>query len=90
MVTQHIIEDGKTRNLKEFVDQAIDFLEKNLEYDEVVQLADNITELKNDKISFPTIYYKLPQGYEYNFSGFLGQVLGIGYTGIRNLHRNKP
>lgn len=30
---------------------------------------------------------ELPQGYEYNFSGFWGQVIGVGRTGIRELHK---
>ncbi len=84
---QHIIEDGAKRPLSEFAQCAIIYLEQHPECDEVVQQTDNITELENDKMSAPHNFYDLPEGYEYNFSGFGGQVIGVGRTGIRALHR---
>jgi len=88
MVRQHIVEDGKKRPLSEFAQAAVTYLEQHAECDEVVQLADNITELENDKVNPPSVYHELPQGYEYNFSGFFGQVIGVGRDGIRELHRS--
>lgn len=82
MVRQHIIEDGQRRSLQEFAQLAVTYLEQHPECDEVVQLADNIKELEFDKVNPPTIYHELPQGYEYNFSGFYGQVIGVGRTGV--------
>ena len=87
MVNQHIIEGGNIRSLKEFADKAISHLEENPYCDEVVQLADHITELENDKMTAPRDIYPLPEGYEYNFSGFFGQVIGVGRRGIRELHK---
>jgi len=87
MVAQYIIEDGKTRSIKEFAETALAFLEKRKDCDEVVQLADNITELANDKKTAPHNIHPLPEGYEYNFSGFFGHVAGIGRTGIAQLHK---
>ena len=87
MVNQHIVEDGHRRPLSEFALCAVTYLQQHPECDEVVQLADKITELENDKVNPPTVYHELPQGYEYNFSGFYGQVIGVGRTGIRELHR---
>lgn len=87
MVAQYIIEDGEKRSLKEFADIAVTYLEKTPTCDEVVQLADNITELENDKMTAPRHIYQLPEGYEYNFSGFFGQVIGVGRQGIRELHK---
>lgn len=89
MVIQHIIEDGQKRRLKQFVEDAVAYLKEHPEYDEVVQLADNISELENDRINRPSVYHNLPEGYEYNFSGFWGQVIGIGRTGIRELHKGE-
>lgn len=87
MVNQHIVEDGEKRSLQEFADKAVSFLKQHQEYDEVVQLANNITELEHDSRTAPENIYVLPEGYEYNFSGFFGQVIGIGATGIRQLHK---
>lgn len=87
MGAQHLIEDGKTRSLKEFAETAVALLEKRPRCDEVVQLADHITELENDKMTAPRHIHPLPEGYEYNFSGFYGQVIGVGRTGIRQLHK---
>ena len=86
---QHIVEDGNKRPLSEFAQSAIIYLEQHRECDEVVQQADNITELENDKMTAPRHIYPLSDGYEYNFSGFWGQVIGVGRTGIRELHRSK-
>ena len=87
MVNQLIIEDSTKRNLKRFADDGIAFLKDNPEYDEVVQQAKNITELEHDLRIPPRLIHPLPEGYEYNFSGFFGQVIGVGRTGIRELHK---
>lgn len=87
MVAQYIIEDGKTRSLEEFAKTAIEFLEKTPTCDEVVQLADHITELEHDKMTPPRNIHPLPEGYEYNFSGFSGQVIGVGRRGVGELHK---
>jgi len=87
MVNQLIIEDGKKRSLKEFADAAVAYLKDHPETDEVAQLADDIVELEHDAKTAPQTIYALPEGYEYNFSGFYGQVIGIGRTGIRELHK---
>ncbi len=73
--------------VREFAETAIAFLEKRNDCDEVVQLADHITELENDKKTAPQNIQPLPEGYEYNFSGTFGQVIGVGRTGIGNLHK---
>lgn len=88
MVNQHIIEDGNKRPLSEFAQCAIIYLEQHPECDEVVQQAENINELELDVVTDPGRIYALPKGYEYNFSGFWGQVIGVGRTGIRELHRS--
>lgn len=87
MVAQKIIEDGIMRSLKDFAELAVDFLSKDPALDEVVQQASHITELEHDFITPPRLLHPLPDGYEYNFSGFWGQVIGVGRTGIRELHR---
>ena len=87
MVNQLLIEDGKKRSLKEFADAAVADLRNNPDIDEVVQLANNITELEHDAMTAPRTIYPLPGGFEYNFSGFYGQVVGVGRTGIRELHK---
>jgi len=87
MVNQQIIEDGNKKPLGEFAQCAIIYLEQHPECDEVVQLADNITELEHDAMTAPKHIYGLPEGYEYNFSGFYGQVIGVGRAGIKELHR---
>lgn len=84
---QHIIEDGNKRPLSEFAQCTIIYLEQHSECDEVVQQADNIIELETDGRTPPENIYLLPEGYEYNFSGYFGQVIGVGRTGIRELHR---
>lgn len=88
-MNQRIIEDGNKRSLQEFAQCAIIYLEQHPECDEVVQQADNITELENDKMSAPHNFYELPEGYEYNFSGSFGQVIGVGRTEIKELHRRE-
>lgn len=87
MVNQHIVEDGKKKSLKEFAENAIVFLKQHVEIDEVVQQADNIIELEHDAMTSPNRIYNLPDGYEYSFSGFYGQVIGVGHTGIQQLHK---
>jgi len=90
MVNQNIVEDGQKRSLQEFVESAILYLEQHPECDEVVQLAENINELELDVVTDPKRIFALPEGYEYNFSGFYGQVIGVGRTGIRLLHKGRP
>lgn len=90
MVNQQIVEDGHKRPLQEFADSAVAFLQAHPDHDEVVQQANNITELEQDAKTAPRHIYPLPEGYEYNFSGFYGQVIGIGHTGIRELHKRPP
>lgn len=87
MVNQEIIEDSTKRTLSDFANLAITYLKEHPEVDEVVQLANNIIELEHDTMTAPRYIYPLPEGYEYNFSGFWGQVIGIGREGIRELHR---
>lgn len=86
-LNQHVIDGFTKRTLQEFAQIAVEYLQQHPECDEVVMLADNIVELKKDPVSQPDVYYKLPEGYEYAFSGFYGQVIGIGRTGIKKLHR---
>lgn len=74
---QEVIEDGNVRDLKDFADLAIKHLETHPQDEEVVQLADNITELARDKMAHPAKLYPLPEGYRYRFSGFWGQVIGV-------------
>lgn len=87
MVNQYIVEDGAMRSLKAFADDAVTYLKQHPDCDEVVQVADHIEELKDDKRTPPKNMYALPDGYEYNFSGFFGQVVGVGREGIRELHK---
>ena len=86
MVRQFIMTTGEKRSLKEFADAAVAHLKDHPNTDEVVQLAENIKELENDTVTAPQNIYSLPEKYEYNFSGFYGQVIGVGRTGIRELH----
>jgi len=78
VVNQHIVEDGSKRSLKEFADAALEYLKDHLEENEVVQLASNILELENNALTAPRVIYPLPDGFEYNFSGFYGLVIGVG------------
>ena len=78
---QHIAEDGTIRTLKEFADLAIKHLEAHPPDDEVVQIANHITELAQDSKTRPDILYPVPEGYRYRFSGFFGQVIGIARKG---------
>jgi hypothetical protein len=79
---QHIAEDGSTRSLKEFADLAIKHLEENPLDEEVVQLADHITELAHDSMTRPDVIYPVPEEYRYRFSGFWGQVIGVARKGV--------
>lgn len=67
-----IIEDGAKRPLEEFAQCAVIYLAQHPECDEVVQEAKNIIELENDNMASPSLIYELPEGYEYNFSEFIG------------------
>jgi len=78
MVRQEIIEDGTKRTLQEFSDLATKYLKEHPECDEVVQLADNICELETDRMTRPENVYQLPGEFHYYFSGFFGQVIGVG------------
>jgi hypothetical protein len=79
---QHIAEDGSTRSLKEFADLAIKHLEENPLDEEVVQLADHITELAHDSMTRPDVIYPVPEEYRYRFSGFWGQVIAVARKGV--------
>jgi hypothetical protein len=74
---QLVVEDGTARTLQEFADLAIRHLKANPCDEEVVQIADNITELAQDSMTRPDTLYPLPKGYCYRFSGFFGQVIGV-------------
>lgn len=82
-MNQQILKAGEKRSLAEFAKIATDYLESIPPElcDEVVQLADDITELKHDCRTSPETLHPLPNGYEYRFSGFFGQVIGIGRKG---------
>lgn len=88
-MNQHIVEDGKKRPLDEFANSAILYLRRHPECDEVVQQADNIVELGHDGKTRPENIYELPVAYEYCFSGFHGQVIGVGRPGINQLHKTE-
>lgn len=51
MVNQHIIENGKKRQLSEFAQYSVDYLKQHPECDEVVQWADNIAELDGFRLN---------------------------------------
>ena len=87
MIKQYIAEDGLKRSLPEFAQSAVIYLEYHPECDEVVQLANHIEELENDRKTAAQNIYDLPEGYEYNFSGFAGNVIGVVRIGIREVHR---
>lgn len=82
MTRQLVIEDGTQRTLKQFADRAVAYLNNNPGEEEVVQLADNINELKNDAMTKPDTIHPLPVGFQYYFSGFFGQVIGVGRPGL--------
>ena len=77
-MNQYICEDGNTRSLKKFATIAVKNLEADPTLEEVVQQASHITELANDSMTRPDTLYPLPDGYQYYFSGFYGQVIGVG------------
>lgn len=79
---QHVLDEGKEGKnkitLEEFAKIAIEHLEKKFPYDnEVVKIANDIEELEHDTMTPPRNIYPLPNGYEYRFSGYFGQVVGI-------------
>ncbi len=78
---QQVIEDGSTRTLKEFTERALKHLQENSWDDEVVQLANHITEIAADTMTRPDIIHPLPEGYHYRFSGFWGQVISVAREG---------
>lgn len=78
---QKIVEDWKGISLKEFADRAVEILKTELHYDEVVLPASNIRELEADYMTPPGQIYAPPEGFEYNFSGFCGFVLGVRRVG---------
>ncbi|KYK38481.1 MAG: hypothetical protein AYK18_06975 [Theionarchaea archaeon DG-70] len=80
MINQKILKEGETGTvytLSQFAEKALRILEEEGNIDEVVILANSIKEMQNDHITPPSCIYPLPEGYEYHFSGFFGQVLGI-------------
>jgi hypothetical protein len=81
-----VIENGRKRPLEEFAQCAVIYLEKHPECDEVVQQANHIIELDHDTMTFPSLIYELPEGYEYNFSEFIG----VGRTARRPAPSQKP
>lgn len=70
-----VIENGQKRPLEEFAQCAVIYLERHPECDEVVQQANNITELEHATITSPSLIYELPEGYEYDFSEVI--VIGV-------------
>lgn len=82
MTRQEIVENGTKRLLQEFSDLAVNYLREHPECDEVVQLADNIVELENDRMTRPENIHQLPGEFHYYFSGFSGQVIGVGRPGL--------
>ena len=82
MVYQEVIENGTKRTLREFAEQAIKHIETHPECEEVVQLADNIVELEQDHMTRPQDVFELPERLQYYFSGFFGQVIGVGLPGL--------
>lgn len=96
-IRQHVIEDGKKRRLSKFAQSAVNYLEQHPECDEVVQFSHNISELEkarlktnildNEYPDSPSVYHQLPEGYEYNYTGRWRIIIGVGRTGIRDLHR---
>ena len=82
-MNQKIVEDGNTRTLKEFANVAIKSLEADATLEEVVQLANHITEIASNFMTRPDILFPLPDNYKYYFSGFLGQVIGVGRSNLK-------
>lgn len=79
---QKVVDGWKDITLAEFADRALEILNTSLYYDEVVLLANNIVELQTDYKTPPRHIYPLPEGFEYNFSGFWGHVLGVRRVGV--------
>jgi len=78
---QKIVAEWKGISLKEFADKALEILKAEPLYDEVVLPADNILELEKDHKTAPRHICALPEGFEYNFSGWAGHVLGVRCVG---------
>jgi len=78
---QHVLDEGNEGknkiSLEEFAKIAIDYMNEHKGYNEVVKVADDIVELEKDTVTPPRNIYPLPDGYEYRWSGYFGQVLGI-------------
>ncbi len=74
---QFVVEDKQEQRLKDFAEAAVIFLTGNNQYEEVVCLANSITELKNDHMTKPDNIHSLPEGFYYRFSGFAGCAIGI-------------
>ena len=75
---QKVMPEGEKLTLKEFADQAVVYLKAERQFDnEVVTLANDIVELEKDFMTRPDVLYPLSEGYEYRFSGFWGQVIGV-------------
>ena len=79
---QEVIENGQMRSLQKFADYAVEYLARHPSCEEVVQLADHITELEKNSMTKPDTLYPLPATFQYYFSGFLGQVIGVGRPGL--------
>jgi len=80
--SQEIIENGEKRSLRDFAEKAIAYLNEHPGDNEVVQQAENILELEKDSRTSPETIHELPDGFQYYFSGFYGQVIGVGRIGI--------
>jgi len=87
MVNENIVEDGTTRTLKKFADAAIAYLKDHPREDAVIQQTNHTTQLVNNTLTSPDRIYPLPEGYEYNFTGYYGQDIGVGRQGTRQLYR---
>lgn len=80
MINQKILKEGETGTaytLSQFAEIALKTLKEEENIDEVVILANAIKEMQDDHITPPRCIHVLPEEYEYRFSGFFGQVLGI-------------
>ena len=78
---QKILDEGNEEknkiSLEDFAKIALEYMNEHVLTNEVVKLANDIKELEHNYFTPPRNIYPLPEGYEYRFSGFFGQVLGI-------------
>jgi hypothetical protein len=81
MIPNQKVEEWRDIALADFARRSISFLQEHQHYDEVVMYANDVMELRKDCITPPEQIHALPDGFEYNFSGFFGQVLGVRRVG---------